>query len=186
MILIFAVLRNVGRFYREAVIFSRCQLWLQTKISNGFYTLQKNNPEYIFAISGGGNLKNVAESSGFSGLPNVYFLGYVSDNEAKCLIKNCRAFIFPSLYEGFGLPPLEAMGIGCKNIIVSDIEVMHEIYGDKVNYIDPENFDGSINFSEFRANSYDEILNKYSWEKSAQLLYNLANRLLKDGLYSKS
>ena len=136
----------------------------------------KNNSDSIFVIAGGGNLKCVADASiGLSNLPNVYFLGYITDEEAKCLIKNCKAFIFPSLYEGFGLPPLEAMGMGCKNVIVSDIEVMHEIFEDTVNYINPRNFDSKISMK--KAKFYKEALHKYSWEKSAKLLFNLINSI---------
>ena len=132
----------------------------------------KNNPTEVFAIAGGGKLKGVADSMGFSNLSNVHFLGYVTDEEAKCLIKNCKAFIFPSLYEGFGLPPLEALGYGCQNIVVSDIEVIREIFGDDVNYIDPENFnDIIINIK--KSISREKILNQYSWEKSAKLLHKL-------------
>ena len=139
----------------------------------------KNNPEHIFAIAGGGNLRGAADSIGLSNLPNVHFLGYVTDEEAKSLMKNCKAFIFPSLYEGFGLPPLEAMGAGCKNIIVSDIEVMHEIFGDSANYITPTKLDYKFQAQDFaeRTNSCQETLDKYSWKKSALSLYNIIKNL---------
>ena len=139
----------------------------------------KNNPEYVFVIAGGGRLNEAANAIGFSNFVNVHFLGYITDEEAKSLIKNCKAFIFPSLYEGFGLPPIEAMGVGCKNIILSDIEVMHEIFGDSVSYIDPKKFDYKFQKQDFEnhTNSYHEILDKYSWAKSAAELYALINRL---------
>ena len=85
----------------------------------------KNNPDRIFAIAGGGKLKGAAEAAGFVNLPNVHFLGYVSDEEAKTLMANCKAFLFPTLYEGFGIPPLEAVACGCKHIVVSDTPCMN-------------------------------------------------------------
>ena len=137
----------------------------------------KNNPEYVFVIAGGGRLKEATDQMGLSNLPNVHFLGYVTDEEAKTLIKNCKAFIFPSLYEGFGIPPLEAMAADCKNIIVSNSEVMHEIFEDSVEYIDPLKLDYKIqNFTDCTM-SPQKILDKYSWEKSALSLLNLINKL---------
>ena len=137
----------------------------------------KNNPEYIFAIAGGGKLKGVANSMGLANLPNVKFLGYVTDEEAKCLMKNCKAFIFPSLYEGFGIPPLEALGAGCKNVILSDIEVLHEIYADSADYVDPTNLDYKIQNLGDHTAYRKKILDKYSWQKSALSLYNLIKKV---------
>lgn len=50
----------------------------------------------------------------------------------------CKAFLFPTYYEGFGIPPLEAISAGARQVVVSDTEVMHEIFGDSVCYIDPK------------------------------------------------
>ena len=88
------------------------------------------------------------------------------------LMQNCKAFLFPSFYEGFGIPPLEAMSTGCQ-IVVSDIPVMHEIFGDSVHYIDPNSAD--IDLKELLAqpvSSTAPILEKYSWEKSAKVLFD--------------
>lgn len=60
---------------------------------------------------------------------DVEFTGYVSDDELYSLIYNAKALVQPSLYEGFGLPPIEAMYIGTK-AIVSDIEVFKELFSD--------------------------------------------------------
>ena len=79
------------------------------------------------------------------------------------MYKNCKAFIFPSLYEGFGIPPLEAMTMGCKNIFVSDIEVFREIYGDSVNYID---VDKILDLKLSQVSNKEKTLNvlkKYKW-----------------------
>jgi len=52
------------------------------------------------------------------------------------LYKNADLFVFPSLYEGFGLPPLEAVSLGCP-VILSDIPIFREIFGDAGVYFDP-------------------------------------------------
>jgi glycosyltransferase involved in cell wall biosynthesis len=112
----------------------------------------------------------------------VEFLGRISDNVMPQLYSNAIAFIFPSLYEGFGMPPLEAISFGCP-VIGSDIEVLHEIYGNAMMYFNPTNIQSIIETineictnSESRINLVLEgqkILSKYSFEISANQLYHL-------------
>ena len=59
-----------------------------------------------------------------------------SDEKILCLYRYAKAFVFPSLYEGFGLPPLEAMAYGIP-VIVSNIPVLKEICGDAAYFVDP-------------------------------------------------
>ena len=98
----------------------------------------KARPDAVFAIAGGGSLAAQAERLGLADLPNVLYLGYVSDGAAKALMARCRAFLFPTLYEGFGIPPLEAAACGAPEIIVSDTPCMREVYGPSAAYIDLE------------------------------------------------
>lgn len=58
----------------------------------------------------------------------IVFTGYVSDRDLVGLLQRATAFAFPSLYEGFGLPPLEAMAAGAP-VVASDIPVMREVVG---------------------------------------------------------
>lgn len=129
----------------------------------------KNNPDEQFAIAGGGKLKGAAEAEGFAELPNIRFLGYVSDEDAKTLMANCKAFLFPTLYEGFGIPPLEAIACGAPRIIVSDTPCVHEIYGNNAEYIDQTNYKNA-KITEGKICVSAEILEKYSWKKSAEKL----------------
>jgi glycosyltransferase involved in cell wall biosynthesis len=64
------------------------------------------------------------------------WLGYVNDSELRTLYANAIAFIFPSLYEGFGLPPLEAMALGCP-VLASNAASIPEVCGDAPLYFDP-------------------------------------------------
>lgn len=66
----------------------------------------------------------------------VYFTGRVEDAMLKQYIANADALVFPSLYEGFGLPPLEAMAAGCP-VISSNAASLPEICGDAALYCDP-------------------------------------------------
>lgn len=67
----------------------------------------------------------------------VLFLDYVSDNDLPSFYKNADVFVLPSLYEGFGLPVLEAMKYGCP-VITSNVSSLPEAGGDAALYVDPE------------------------------------------------
>ncbi len=134
------------------------------------------NPNAIFAVSGAVNSKVFGDIFDFEIPQNLKFLGYVSDEEAKELIANCRAFLFPSYYEGFGIPPLEALSIGAK-AVVSDRSCMKEIFGDCVYYISPD--DPEVDLERIISQpcaSPEPLLEKYSWEKSAAILCELLKK----------
>ncbi len=131
-----------------------------------------NNPSYQFVVAGGGDLDSVRIKLGFDKLDNVLFLGYVSDEEAKSLMKNCTAFLFPTLYEGFGIPPLEAVACGAKSIIVSDTPCMHEIYKDYAFYINPLDYNNT-RIDEFKTINTKDVLKLYDWNESAYRFYKL-------------
>ena len=137
------------------------------------------HPEEIFAISGkaiSGMVSNEIDS--LKTLQNVILLGYVSDEQVKALMKNCKAFIFPSYYEGFGIPPLEALSVGAK-IIVSDIPCFHEIYKNSAYYINPNNSDIDIeDLLKLTVESPDTILDFYQYDNAAKKLYNEINLFL--------
>lgn len=71
-------------------------------------------------------------------------LGRIDFYELQSYYRTAKALIFPSLYEGFGLPPLEAASTGCP-IICSDIPVMREVYGNLPFYFDPFKTDSLLN-----------------------------------------
>ena len=68
--------------------------------------------------------------------PLIRFCGYVGDDALRGLYAGASLFLFPSFYEASGLPPVEAMTIGCP-VVVSDIPVMRERCGDAAVYCDP-------------------------------------------------
>jgi glycosyltransferase involved in cell wall biosynthesis len=76
-------------------------------------------------------------SLGFNSIPQgVRLLGATQDDVLPALYSGAAGFVYPSLYEGFGLPPLEAMGCGCP-VAVSDIPAHREICGETAMYFDP-------------------------------------------------
>jgi glycosyltransferase involved in cell wall biosynthesis len=106
--------------------------------------------------------------------------GYVTDDMLIALIKNSIALVYPSKYEGFGLPPLEAMSLGCP-IITSRQTSLPEICGAAAYYIDPDNeyeFAKAIieleNNADLRNRLSELGLNqskRYSWYSSAKLFF---------------
>lgn len=134
----------------------------------------KKNPDSIFVIAGAADPKVFGDEYTPEKLKAVKYIGYVTDEEAKALMEKCEAFLFPSFYEGFGIPPLEAMSVGTE-VIIADIPVLREIFGDSAHYIDPHNSDIDIEGilqSETQL-SKQVILNKYSWEKAAEELWEI-------------
>ena len=70
----------------------------------------------------------------------VHHLGYVDEQEVAALYRGAEAMIFPSLYEGFGLPPLEAMACGCP-VAASKTGAVAEVCGDAALLFDPNDVD---------------------------------------------
>jgi glycosyltransferase involved in cell wall biosynthesis len=69
--------------------------------------------------------------------PNILWLGRLADGELAALLQHSLCLAFPSLTEGFGLPPLEAMALGCP-VVVSDRASLPEICGDAALYAAPD------------------------------------------------
>jgi glycosyltransferase involved in cell wall biosynthesis len=92
----------------------------------------------------------------------IHFTGFLEEDILKEYFAHAAALVFPSLYEGFGLPPLEAMAAGCP-VIASDAGALPEVCGDAALYFNP--------------NSSEEIANR--------ILELLNNQLLRESLRSK-
>ena len=108
----------------------------------------------------------------------VRFIGYTTDDELRALYSSCRISVYPSLYEGFGLPPLEAMACGAP-VITSRIPALEETVGKPAVLFDPHDVgDLARNIAELwndegkRAELSAAGLRRaaeFSWEKTARL-----------------
>ena len=107
--------------------------------------------------------------------------GYISDEDLPCLYSNSEFFVYPSLYEGFGLPVLEAMKCGCP-VITSNISSIPEVTGDAAILINPESDEQLI--QAYKSLYYNKELKKelslkgierakqFSWEKTVDTIIN--------------
>ena len=134
----------------------------------------KRNPDQLFVVTG--------KAEGFTrfGIDelksgNLLFTGYLTDSEIKSLMQHCRAFIHPAIYEGFGIPPIEAMSCGAP-LILSTATCLPEIYEQSVHYIDPYNYDVDIKeLMKEEVSSASIILDKFNWDKEAEKFYKILN-----------
>ena len=99
-----------------------------TRLLEAFALLRSERPDLRLVLTGGG---------AFGPLPDgVEARGHVDADELASLMQRASALVFPSLYEGFGLPPLEAMACGCP-VACSDVAALPEVVGDAARLFDP-------------------------------------------------
>jgi len=109
--------------------------------------------------------------------PNIRRLGYVPDKDLPLLYSGAFCFVYPSLYEGFGLPVLEAMACGCP-VVTSNVSSLPEVAGKAAVLVDPAS-EASIlqglrkiifrpSFAKSLSLAGKKQAAKYSWEKTAQ------------------
>ena len=97
--------------------------------------------EMVLVVAGGSANLRVFESAEFGTVPpRVHFTGYVSDEFLPSLYSGAVALLYPSLYEGFGLPPLEAMACGTP-VVTSRNTSMPEVVGGAALLVDPFDID---------------------------------------------
>ena len=119
---------------------------------------------------------------------NIILKGRINNELLREYYSNAEIFIFPSKYEGFGLPPLEAMACGCP-VLASNKAAIPEICSSAAQYFDPYNIDdlvGKINNlmndkilrDELISQGYKNILN-YSWNNSSDKIINLIENMNK-------
>ena len=116
---------------------------------------------------------------------NVILTGYIRDEDLSSLYSLADIFIYPSLYEGFGFPPLEAMKCGCP-VIVSNTTSMPEVVGDAGLYIDP--YDETSITTQINCLIQDDFLKRnliqkgkersmqFTWEKTVKNTLDVLGR----------
>jgi len=119
----------------------------------------------------------------FIGGGNVIRWCRASDDELRSIYQQAAAFIYPSLYEGFGIPPLEALACGCP-VVASDISVLHEVLGDVVEYFDPlskasllDAINQAINHKDVNINQRVKHAEKFTWKRTSDAFLDIYQEL---------
>jgi glycosyltransferase involved in cell wall biosynthesis len=161
--------------------------------------MRKTNlrPQLVIAGKDGWLMEELRQQVERSGLrERLRFTGYLLDDELRALYSSCRVFVYPSLYEGFGLPPLEAMACGAP-VITSSISSLIETTGtEAARHVEPLDVEGlaqSIvglleNDSERKYLSSAAIKHAagFSWHKVAASTAEVYGRVMKQKSVSVS
>lgn len=150
--------------------------------------LVKNDMQLVIAgITQSQDYKNliIAEAKRLGVSDRIVFTGSISDNDKQWYLKNCVAFTFPSISEGFGLPVIEAMHFG-KPVLLSDATSLPEVGGNEAYYF--RNFEPGhmmevadkalAENTGQKAVQVKEWAKKFNWETSAQKYLQLYSDLL--------
>ena len=158
-------------------------------ILNAFEVLSKQRDDLKLFIVGDlkqGNFSNI-DLNKFVNHPRIKFLGRVDDNQLIKLYSNANAFLFPSLYEGFGIPVLEAQACGCP-VIASNTASLPEVLQDSAEFVNPQDpadltraISKIVTHCEYKNQLIDkgfQNLERFSWEKSGNTILNEARKVM--------
>lgn len=185
------VKRKYG-FTAEKYLFSLCNieerknLIMQAKAFIRFISENKIN-DLVFLMGGGAQHFHILEKELEEEIPaelikNIVFIGYVDDEDLPVLYSNAMWFTYTSKYEGFGLPPLEAMKCGCP-VVTSNRSSLPEVCGDAAIIVDSDNenehvkaYKAMYSDDDLR-NAYSEKgikqVQKFNWSDIASHMYEL-------------
>lgn len=151
----------------------------QAALIKAFIKVRQSIPDLQLLIAG-----RVRQDGELPATEGVLVPGYVPDADLPALYSGCLAFILPSVYEGFGLPPLQAMACGAA-VAVSDISSLPEVVGDAGILFDPNSIEsittGIIEAVEKRFILRKKSLkqaSKFSWKQAAKDTYKVYQEVL--------
>lgn len=161
------------------------------RLIHAFKLLKRENGiPHTLVLAGGRGWADQEIYKAANGAPDVLFTGYVSEEEKSALYKGASVFAFPSLYEGFGIPPLEAMSLGCP-VVCANAASLPEVTGGAAELVDHLD-EASIAEGIWRVISDEayaaelvrrgcERAKRYTWDASAEKLTDVCRTVL--GLY---
>lgn len=144
----------------------------------------------LYVVGGQSHIYSASVGALRKEIPNgkVEWLGRVTDVQLKTYYKKAQCFVYPSVYEGFGIPPLEAMACGIPTV-VSDIPPLREVCGDASLYVNPSNEKdiaekltlllSDIELQKQLCCAGHVRCELFSWGRSARIVYDLVCELQK-------
>jgi glycosyltransferase involved in cell wall biosynthesis len=193
--LVYCAATHMKSFTPEPTVLERLKLnGVKYLLAVGSLNPTKNLPALVAAfratlapdvrlvlVGGTNNAVFAGQSLDAADDPRVITTGAISDGELGALYSHAHAFVFPSLYEGFGIPPLEAMSLGCP-VVVAQAASIPEICGDAALYFDPCDIP-SITTALQRILSEEALretlrqrgairVGQFTWERGAQQLFD--------------
>lgn len=160
------------------------------RLVRAFARFADAHPEYKLILAGKRgvgfeNITRIIQENNMS--EKVIMTGYTSEDEKNILIQNCQLFAFPSLYEGFGMPILEAFYFG-KPVLASKVSSLPEVAGDAACYCDPYDIESiemglmklvsDENYAQDLVKLGIERLKKFSWTASAKKVWAVFESLI--------
>ena len=152
-------------------------------IVEAFNIVKKQSPDLKLVLVGSpgagfGEIKKAIDQSEYK--KDIICPGFMSSPQLVSVLRQAQVFVFPSLYEGFGIPVLEAMAVGVP-VVASDIPALHEVGSDAVSYASMASQDladyilKSINTVGYRGAKIADGLERvkeYGWQKTAKLSWD--------------
>jgi glycosyltransferase involved in cell wall biosynthesis len=159
------------------------------RLIQAFASLHDKHPDLQLVLVGkqDANYRRIAANVAKQGIANITFTGFVSDQQLRWLYEHCRAYVMPSLSEGFSLTGIEAMRHGAP-VVSSNATCLPEVHGDAALYFDP--LDISDMASKINQVITDEKLRReliakgainikrFSWQKMAEQTFKVYQRVL--------
>lgn len=147
------------------------------RIVQAFHRWQAAHPQQHIGLVLAGKGGWLFQQAWVEGVPNVRLTGYIDDDDKGALLANATALVFPSLYEGFGFPVLEAMHCGTP-VIASNTSSLPEVVGDAGLQVDPSDTAAIAGAMAELANDGDlrrrlaargfEQARTFTWERAAR------------------
>jgi len=156
------------------------------RVVEAFAQLRRSDLKLVLAGKPGFGFERIEKIIAKNNLQDrVVILGWTDQQQIPALFANAEVFVFPSLYEGFGIPVLEAMDVKCP-VLTSNTSSLPEVAGDAAYLVDPENVQEIVaglqkilSDQDYRASLVArglEQVKKFSWEKCArQTLKNITD-----------
>ncbi|MFA6918165.1 MAG: glycosyltransferase family 1 protein [Candidatus Gracilibacteria bacterium] len=160
------------------------------RLVKAFARFVDSHPEYKLILAGkrGVGFENILRTVQETNMSEkVVMTGYINEEEKNVLMQNCKIFVFPSLYEGFGMPILDAFYFE-KPVLVSHVSALPEVAKDAACYCDPYDIESiemgltKLVSDEAYAKNLVELgserLKDFSWVKSAKLVLTVFENLI--------